>query len=101
MVNMDMIGRLKENKVIVGGVGTAQEWRQEIDSANSAQQMKVTAGLSGSETQTTIPSVLGITPPIVVTTTGTPVVSLEYWRPFALTLNEDGYGPSDHSSFYA
>ncbi|MBD0369959.1 MAG: M20/M25/M40 family metallo-hydrolase [Pyrinomonadaceae bacterium] len=60
MINMDMIGRLKENKLLVGGVGTAQEWRTLIGniSASTAQ-------------------------------------------PFALTLTEDGYGPSDHSSFYA
>jgi len=25
MINMDMIGRLKDNKLIVGGVGTAPE----------------------------------------------------------------------------
>jgi aminopeptidase YwaD len=101
MINMDMIGRMKENKLIVGGVGTAQEWRQEIDKANSVDEMKVTAGTSGSPVQATIPSIAGITPAIVVTANGAPVVNVEYSRPFALTLNEDGYGPSDHSSFYA
>jgi Zn-dependent M28 family amino/carboxypeptidase len=55
MINMDMIGRMKDNKLIVGGVGTAESWRK----------------------------FLGLTPT------------------FALTMNEDGYGPSDHSSFYA
>jgi len=59
MINMDMIGRLKENKLIIGGVGTAQEWRQWIDAANARAQK------------------------------------------FDLQLNEDGFGPSDHSSFYA
>jgi Zn-dependent M28 family amino/carboxypeptidase len=101
MINMDMIGRMKENKLIVGGVGTAQEWRQEIDSANSAERMKVTAGISGADVQATIPSVAGITAPIVVAANGNPIVSVAYSRPFDLTLNEDGYGPSDHSSFYA
>jgi Zn-dependent M28 family amino/carboxypeptidase len=101
MINMDMIGRMKEDKLIVGGVGTAQEWRTEIDSANSAEQMKVTAGMSGADVQATVPSVAGITLPIVVAANGNPIVSVEYPRPFALTLNEDGYGPSDHSSFYA
>ncbi len=101
MINMDMIGRMKENKLIVGGMGTAQEWRPEIDSANSAEQMKVTAGLSGADVQATISSVAGITLPIVVAANGNPIVSVEYARPLALTLNEDGYGPSDHSSFYA
>jgi len=101
MINMDMIGRMKENKLIVGGMGTAQEWRPEIDSANSAEQMKVTAGMSGAGVQATIPSVAGVTRPIVVAANGNPIVSVEYPQPFALTLNEDGYGPSDHSSFYA
>ncbi|HEV7844014.1 MAG TPA: M20/M25/M40 family metallo-hydrolase, partial [Pyrinomonadaceae bacterium] len=34
MINMDMIGRLKDNKLMVGGVGTSQEWRSWIESAN-------------------------------------------------------------------
>src|SRR5204863_6452979 len=34
MVNMDMIGRLKDNKLIVGGVGTATEWRGWLGQAN-------------------------------------------------------------------
>jgi aminopeptidase YwaD len=54
MINMDMIGRMKDRKLVIGGVGTAKEWREIIGQANT----------------------------------------------FELTLNEDGYGPSDHSSFY-
>jgi aminopeptidase YwaD len=54
MINMDMIGRMKDGRLIVGGVGTAKEWRD----------------LIAGEKQ------------------------------FQLTLNEDGFGPSDHSSFY-
>lgn len=54
MINMDMIGRMKDGKLTIGGVGTAKEWRDII----------------GQKTD------------------------------FALTLNEDGFGPSDHSSFY-
>src|SRR5678815_4449014 len=56
---MDMIGRMKDRKLVIGGVGTAKEWRDMI-----AQ---------------------GTTDPA---------------RKFELTLNEDGFGPSDHSSFY-
>jgi aminopeptidase YwaD len=59
MINMDMIGRMKDRKLVIGGVGTAKEWRDII--------AKGTADSS---------------------------------RNFSLTLNEDGYGPSDHSSFY-
>ncbi|HEY0006604.1 MAG TPA: PDZ domain-containing protein [Pyrinomonadaceae bacterium] len=39
--------------------------------------------------------------PIVTSANGRTVVSVDESRAFALTLNEDGYGPSDHSSFYA
>lgn len=59
MINMDMIGRMKDRKLVIGGVGTAKEWRDIIAQG------------------TTEPS-----------------------RKFDLTLNEDGFGPSDHSSFY-
>jgi aminopeptidase YwaD len=59
MINMDMIGRMKDRKLVIGGVGTAKEWRDIIAKG---------------------------------TTDGN--------RSFSLTLNEDGYGPSDHSSFY-
>lgn len=59
MINMDMIGRMKDGKLVIGGVGTAKEWRDII--------AKGTADAN---------------------------------RSFSLTLNEDGYGPSDHSSFY-
>ena len=59
MINMDMIGRMKDRKLVIGGVGTAKEWRDII--------AKGTADSN---------------------------------RSFSLTLNEDGYGPSDHSSFY-
>jgi hypothetical protein len=55
MINMDMIGRMREHRLNIGGVGTAKEWRD--------------------------------------------LMSEE--KAFQLTLNEDGFGPSDHSSFYA
>ncbi|HEU4768834.1 MAG TPA: M20/M25/M40 family metallo-hydrolase [Pyrinomonadaceae bacterium] len=59
MLNMDMIGRMKDRKLVIGGVGTAKEWRDII-----------TQGTADSS------------------------------RSFDLTLSEDGFGPSDHSSFY-
>lgn len=62
MINMDMIGRMKDNKLIVGGVGTAKEWRDLLR------------------------------PVSTTTATGSD---------FEMTLQEDGYGPSDHSSFYS
>jgi aminopeptidase YwaD len=57
MLNMDMVGRLQNRALTIGGSGTSSSWgpilsRENADSA------------------------------------------------FALTLNPDGFGPSDHSSFY-
>lgn len=57
MLNMDMVGRLRDDKLMVMGVGTAQEFPQLVANANRD------AG-------------------------------------FAIRTSEDGYGPSDHSSFY-
>lgn len=58
MINLDMIGRLKENKILqVGGVGTAREFENIITRHADTSLIK-------------------------------------------LTLSQEGYGPSDHSSFY-
>jgi aminopeptidase YwaD len=35
MINMDMIGRLRENKLMIIGVGSGEEWKGLIDKANS------------------------------------------------------------------
>jgi hypothetical protein len=58
MVNFDMVGRLRDDKLIVYGVSTAEEMQGVLDSAN-------------------------IVPPLDIRAIG------------------DGFGPSDHSSFYA
>lgn len=94
MLNMDMIGRLNQQALVVGGVGTAQEWRSLIDASNDVQGMTVTLNSSGVDRtlQTGVPVVMG--------SNGNPVVTSNSARKFSLTLNEDGYGPSDHSSFY-
>ena len=44
MINMDMVGRLNENKLTVGGIGTATDWRAMIENANVIQ------GVSGRST---------------------------------------------------
>ena len=88
MINMDMIGRLKEKKLIVGGVGTAQEWRKLIEAQNIMQSMAVT--------KSDHPEF-----PLVVPTASQVGISSDPAKRFQITLNEDGYGPSDHSSFYA
>src|SRR5205823_3332715 len=80
MINMDMIGRMERSKLTIGGVGTASEWRELIKKENISE-----------------PAV-----PVPASDRGT-------WREayyagaakFNLSLNEDGYGPSDHSSFYS
>ena len=58
MINFDMVGRLRNDKLIIYGVATAAEMPAILDSANTAPRLKVSA--------------VG-----------------------------DGFGPSDHSSFYA
>lgn len=94
MINMDMIGRMKDRKLVIGGVGTAPEWTAMIERANVLLGMEVNvapgahAGPSGSL-------------PMVVGANGRTVVGNDVARQFLLTLNEDGFGPSDHSSFYA
>ncbi len=58
MLNFDMIGRLRNDRLLVFGTGTAQEWPALISAANGTTQ-------------------------------------------FTLALVPDGFGPSDHSAFYA
>ncbi|MBL8005975.1 MAG: M20/M25/M40 family metallo-hydrolase [Ignavibacteria bacterium] len=58
MLNMDMIGRLKDDKLIIYGTGTSSVWNNLIDSLNNSFK-------------------------------------------FNLTKNPEGFGPSDHSSFYS
>jgi hypothetical protein len=59
MINMDMVGRVRDNTTTVFGMATAPEWEATLAAVNEAQD-----------------------------------------EPFNLTLLPDGYGPSDHSSFY-
>ena len=91
MINMDMIGRMKDNKLIIGGVGTAQDWRAMIENANVLQGVTVSATASTANGGY----------PLVVSANGRPVVTSDPARQFQLSLSEDGFGPSDHSSFYA
>jgi len=59
MVNLDMVGRLRDDKLIVQGSGTATELKPILDSLNASVGH------------------------------------------FTMSLIPDGYGPSDHASFYA
>jgi acetylornithine deacetylase/succinyl-diaminopimelate desuccinylase-like protein len=65
MVNLDMVGRLREGKLLALGAETATELRALLDSLNGGP-----AGSDGA-------------------------------RRFDLRASGDGWGPSDHASFYA
>jgi len=58
MLNFDMVGRLRNDKLLVFGVATANEWPSIVEAANTQPRL-------------------------------------------AIAAQGDGFGPSDHSSFYA
>jgi aminopeptidase YwaD len=68
MLNMDMIGRLRNGSLFVGGVGTSPTWKPLIEKLNGTTQP--TSGGAGHGSR------------------------------FQLGFGEDGFGPSDHQSFY-
>ncbi|HEX5966118.1 MAG TPA: M20/M25/M40 family metallo-hydrolase, partial [Pyrinomonadaceae bacterium] len=49
MINMDMIGRMKDRKLVIGGVGTAKEWRDIITkgTADSNRSFSLTLNEDG------------------------------------------------------
>jgi hypothetical protein len=79
MMNMDMVGRLKDEKLNVGGIGTAAEWRELVTRKNE------------------------VVPPVYDKPKKSSFApnAPESVSRFTLQLNEDGFGPSDHSSFYS
>src|ERR1043166_5605121 len=110
MINMDMVGRLKDDALTVGGVGTASEWRKWVESANRGYNVSVDPMGTGAKDAKNVRDAKDSKaangadggPPFVITGTDGRVVATATPAPlFALRLNEDGYGPSDHSSFYA
>ena len=70
MLNMDMIGRLRNDELIVGGVGTSPTWKPLLEKLNGSAPPTASAIANGSG------------------------------RRFKLGLGEDGFGASDHQSFY-
>lgn len=74
MINMDMVGRLNDNKLTIGGIGTASEWKQLVEGKNPYKEFN-SVSPNGTYAHGVVPT-------------------------FILQLNEDGFGPSDHSSFY-
>lgn len=96
MLNMDMIGRLREGKLNIGGVGTAKEWRKIVGMKNS----DVT--LHSNNAKENLNELLKQPGAMTLTDDKEKLIGVftQSVR-FNLALNEDGYGPSDHSSFYA
>ena len=92
MINMDMVGRLNENKLTIGGIGTASEWKSLVEDKN------LQSGSTIQLNSTNLPSTQ-IVKNEGVGGTATSIVNAKIPR-FNLQLNEDGFGPSDHSSFY-
>ena len=136
MLNMDMIGRLRERVLNVGGVGTAGEWRKIVEEANRGYEVTLSPSVTGdanapapggdkkgetkegeekgegggagaggkgkSDKKAKVWPEPGAPVPIsVVGSNGREAVRATPAELFALRLNEDGYGPSDHSAFYA
>lgn len=82
MINMDMVGRLKDNKLTVGGIGTASEWKNWIENLNlllnKTEENQIGDGRKGGGIE----------------------IGVKITKPFQLQLNEDDFRPSDHSPFY-
>ncbi|MEN3332727.1 MAG: hypothetical protein V7641_2092 [Blastocatellia bacterium] len=70
MLNMDMIGRLRNNGLFIGGLGTSPVWKPLVEKLNSESNSKPAAAGAGSGSR------------------------------FQLSYGQDGFGPSDHQSFY-
>ncbi|HSB08489.1 MAG TPA: M28 family peptidase [Blastocatellia bacterium] len=70
MLNMDMIGRLRNGSLFVGGVGTSPVWKPLLEKLNGPAPPTASAAGNGSGNR------------------------------FQLSFGEDGFGPSDHQSFY-
>lgn len=91
MINLDMVGRLTDGKLTVGGIGTSPDWKTLVEAKN------VEIGAFNA------PS--GKNPPKVVDTvksgnTGIAPMGRLASPAFNLQLNNEGLGPSDHASFY-
>jgi hypothetical protein len=95
MINLDMIGRMKENRLIVGGVGTAPEWKEWIAKANGGLRPNATAAAGAAE------EAGRSSRPVMAGANGGTIAHAATGGRFALTMTEDGFGPSDHASFYA
>ena len=135
MINMDMVGRLKDDALTIGGVGTSPQWREWIKDANEGYKITINREALGlgppkdsngdgatrgqgapqdsskqgtpqdpsKQTPDATPSQKtgDATPIVIMGTNGQTVATATPAAIFTLRLNEDGYGPSDQSSFYS
>ena len=108
MINMDMVGRLKEDKLTVGGIGTANEWKQKLAALNDKSALnwvkpeKQTGDFqrTGTISNEDATKLVKDEKAIPVRGEGELIaVAIKNYL-FDLQLNQDGFGPSDHSSFY-
>jgi Zn-dependent M28 family amino/carboxypeptidase len=143
MINLDMVGRLKDEKLTVGGIGTASEWKSLIEKTNGYRLNNSTVGEENLKEKITVEEALkkeGFNNVkvevkdnrvILSGTVGKGKMAIAFRtafetsklkavenrlfeaegsflanaeiaasNSFSLQLNEDGFGPSDHSSFY-
>ena len=96
MINMDMVGRLKDRKLTVGGIGTASEWQKLVTEKQPIEigKGKVKIQKASDLSENNVPISVGASGKIMATKSADNKV-------FNLQLNQDDFGPSDHSSFYA
>lgn len=92
MINLDMVGRLKDQKLNIGGAGTASEWKLSLEQLNY---------IFGAVPVTTAGTLVAIGSNPLRKGEQVSEVTTKRGYPFLLQLNEDGFGPSDHSSFYS
>jgi aminopeptidase YwaD len=104
MINLDMVGRLSENKLTVGGIGTASEWREltlriavNMPTLGTFQTPEASKSKTADNSELSTPTVSSQAPVLSAVPPKIPVKD----QAFNLQLNEDGFGPSDHSSFYS
>jgi len=87
---------LKDDKLTIGGIGTASEWKQLVEQHNNVYGRIVeTKSLKERDELLKTPGSSSVT-----RKNDRSEGVLVPMSPFALRLNEDGFGPSDHSSFY-
>ncbi len=127
MINMDMVGRLRDSKLNIGGIGTANEWKGLVTLANTKYEIEssllkkgiccvnanIHSGqitLEGTTEREKLPDAVKIGMEIAKQNiinhltlsdgNNSKRIPSVIDSSFNIQLNEDGFGSSDHSSFY-